>query len=180
MTTLNRNTISCPFPSDITPMSPNGFTFSISKLPNLTFFCQQVNLPSITIGSPEQNTPFSVTPIPGEMATFDQLQVQFLIDSDMANYKAIHNWLIALSFPENYSQYSNFIGNEENSYSELSKNYSDATLSILKGNNTISTNIQFVDVFPISLEGLTFQSTNQDLQYLIGNATFRYTYYKFL
>lgn len=180
MTTLNRNTISCPLPANITPMSPNGFNFSIQKLPELTFFCQEVNLPSLSIGSPEQSTPFSMNPIPGEMAVFDQLTVQFLIDSEMANYRAIHNWLVALSFPETYSQYTNFINSDENRYTELSKNYSDATLSILKGNNTIATTVQFIDVFPISLESLTFQSTAQDVQYLIGNATFRYTYYKFL
>jgi len=111
---------------------------------------------------------------------FDQLQVQFLIDSEMRNYKAIHNWLVALSFPENYSQYADFINDDENRYTELAKNYSDATLSILKGNNTVASTVQFVDIFPISLESLTFQSTSTDVQYLIGSATFRYTYYKFL
>lgn len=121
-----------------------------------------------------------MNPIPGEMAVFDTLQVQFLIDNNMQNYKAIHNWLVALAFPESYSQYTNFIGSDDNRYTELSKNYSDATLSILKGNNTIASTVQFIDVFPLSLEGLTFQSTNQDVQYLVGNATFRYTYYKFL
>jgi hypothetical protein len=161
-------------------MSPNGFNFSITKLPELSFFCQQVTIPSLSIGSPEQINPFVNVPIPGEMATYDQLQVQFLVDSNMLNYKAIHNWLVALGFPENYEQYTNFIGSDDNRYTELSKNYSDATLSILKGNNTITSTLQFVDVFPISLEGLTFQSTNTDVQYLIGNATFRYTYYKFL
>jgi len=180
MATLNQNTISCPVPANITPMSPNGFNFNILKLPDLTFFCQQVNLPTLSIGSPEQSTPFSINPIPGEMAVFDQLQVQFLIDSEMRNYKAIHNWLVALSFPENYSQYADFINDDENRYTELAKNYSDATLSILKGNNTVASTVQFVDIFPISLESLTFQSTSTDVQYLIGSATFRYTYYKFL
>lgn len=177
---LNQNTISCPVPSNITPLSPNGFSFSITKLPELTFFCQQVTLPSLSIGSPEQNTPFSTAPIPGEMATFDQLQIQFLVDSEMKNYKAIYNWLVALSFPEKYEQYRTYIAGDANNYSELAKNYSDASMSMLTGNNTVASSVQFVDLFPISLEGLTFQSTNMDVQYLVGNATFRYTYYKFL
>jgi hypothetical protein len=177
---LNRNTISCPVPGNIVPMSPNGFNFSVNKLPDLTFFCQQVTLPSLSIGSPEQNTPFVTTPIPGEMATFDQLQVQFLVDSQMQNYKAIYNWLVALSFPEKYEQYTNYINGDTNTYSELAKNYSDGSLSMLNGNNNVAATVQFIDLFPISLEGLTFQSTNSDVQYLVGNATFRYSYYKFL
>jgi hypothetical protein len=180
MTTLIRNTISCPLPGNITPMSPNGFNFTINKLPDLSFFCQQVTLPALSIGAPEQMTPFSTTPIPGEMATFEQLQVQFLVDSEMKNYKSIHNWLIALSFPENYQQYTNFVNDDVNMYSELAKNYSDGSLSMLDGANNVASTVQFVDLFPISLEGLTFQSTNSDVQYLVGNATFRYTYYKFL
>jgi hypothetical protein len=174
------NTISCPIPSDINPMSPNGFSFTISKLPELSFFCQQVTLPALSIGAPEQTNPFINAVLPGEIATFDQLQVQFLVDSQMLNYKAIYNWLVALSFPENHQQYTTFIGNDENRYSELAKNYSDGSLSMLTGNNTIASTVTFIDLFPISLEGLTFQSTNSDVQYLIGNATFRYTYYKFL
>jgi hypothetical protein len=182
MTTSNliRNTITCPLPGNITPMSPNGFNFTITKLPDLSFFCQQVTLPALSIGAPEQSTPFSTTPIPGEIATFDQLQVQFLVDSEMKNYKAIHNWLVALSFPQNYEQYTNFTASDTNQYSELAKNYSDGSLSMLDGTNNIAATVQFVDLFPLSLEGLTFQSTNTDVQYLVGNATFRYTYYKFL
>lgn len=180
MTTLIRNTISCPLPGNITPMSPNGFNFTITKLPDLSFFCQQVTLPALSIGAPEQMTPFSTTPIPGEMSTFDQLQVQFLVDSEMKNYKAIHNWLIALSFPQSYEQYTNFVDGDANQYGELARNYSDGTLSMLDGANNVASTVQFVDLFPISLEGLTFQSTNTDVQYLVGSATFRYTYYKFL
>jgi hypothetical protein len=39
---------------------------------------------------------------------------------------------------------------------------------------------QFHDLFPVTLDSLVFQSTNQDVQYLVGNATFRYGYYKFI
>ena len=173
-------TISCPIPDNITPLSPNGFMFNITKLPNLAFFCQQVNIPGITLGDPEFSNPFATQPIPGEHLTYDQLTVQFLVDSDMANYKALYNWIIALGFPQDYQQYINFTGSDTLNYSELSKNYSDATLQILAGNNQVSQTLQFIDMFPITIESLQFASTNTDVQYLVGQATFRYGYYKFL
>jgi len=40
--------------------------------------------------------------------------------------------------------------------------------------------LQFIDMFPITIESLMFASTNTDVQYLVGQATFRYGYYKFL
>ena len=180
ITILNTNTLSCPVPDNITPLSPNGFQFNINKLPELDFFCQQVNLPGITLGNVEQMNPFVNNHIPGEILSYDQLQIQFLVDNQMKNYKAVYNWLVALGFPNNYDQYKALIAGDKNNYSELAKNYSDGTLSILTGTNTVTQQVQFIDLFPLSLESMMFQSTNTDVQYLVGSATFRYTYYKFI
>lgn len=177
---MANTTISCPIPDNITPLSPNGFMFNISKLPEMQFFCQQINLPGITLGAPEFGNPFQTAPIPGESLTYDQLTVQFLVDSNMQNYKSIYNWIVALGFPESYNQYIAYSTTDTVNYGELAKNYSDATLSILAGNNQVSQQIHFIDLFPTAIESLMFQSTNQDVQYLAGTATFRYGYYKFL
>lgn len=170
--------LTCPIPDNITPLSPNGFLFSVEKLPELNFFCQQVNLPGIMLGAPEFGNPLQVQPIPGETLTYDQLQVQFLVDEQMLNYTAIYNWIIALGFPNDYEQYTNFINEDQRgAISELSKNYSDATLQILTHKNQVARTVQFIDMFPISIDSLMFQSTNTDVNYLVGNATFRYGYY---
>jgi hypothetical protein len=175
------NNLSCPIPSNINPLSPNGFMFTIQKLPELNFFCQQVNLPGVLLGEPEFANPLSRQPIPGETLTYDQLQVQFLIDEQMINYKSIYNWLLALGFPTGYDDYINFLNEDDRLVTtELAKNYSDASLHILGSNNTVIQTVQFTDVFPVSIDTLTFQSTNQDVNYLIGNATFRYGFYKFV
>jgi hypothetical protein len=178
---MSTPTITCPIPSNINPLSPNGFLFSIQKLPELNFFAQSVNLPGITLGSPEFGNPFQVQPIPGETLTYDQLTVQFLIDEEMLNYQAIYNWIIALGFPNDYEQYTNFVDAESRgAISELAANYSDATLQILAGNNQVVRTVQFIDLFPIAIDSLQFSGANTDVQYLIGNATFRYGYYKFV
>ena len=174
-------TLTCPIPSTINPLSPNGFMFAVQKLPEVSFFCQQVNLPDLTLGSPEVATPFSTMVLAGEILTFGTLNVQFLVDERMTNYKAIHNWLIGLGFPENYDQYVNFQATDTRpTTSELAKNFSDATLMILGPNNLPIQTLSFIDAFPISLDSMMFQSTSDDVQYLAGNATFRYSYYKFL
>jgi hypothetical protein len=173
-------TISCPIPANINPLSPNGFLFNIQKLPELSFFCQQVNLPGITLGAPEFGNPFQTQPIPGETLTYDQLTVQFLVDENMSNYQAIYNWIVALGFPNDYEQYTTFVNDDDRgAISELARNYSDATLQILGGNNQTVKTVQFIDLFPIALDSLLFQGTNTDVNYLVGSATFRYGYYKF-
>jgi len=155
--------------------------FTLRRLPELSYFCQEVSLPSITLPEATQLNPFSKIPLAGDQIDFDTLRVQFLIDEKMENYKAIHNWIIGLGFPENNSQYTSAI--ESGALlgaDEVAKSYSDATLVILGNNNVPIQVIQFADCVPESLESITFTSTNQDVQYLIGSVSFRYTYYKFI
>jgi hypothetical protein len=173
MTTINS------LPAGLNPLSPNGFNFAISKVPNVTFFCQEANLPGITLGDPAFSTPFATAPVPGDHLSYDTLQVRFLIDEQMLNYNVIYNWIVALGFPDSYSQYVNLLNGDTTAYGELAKTYSDATMQILDSNNNVIRTVTFTDCFPIALESVTFASTNEGVNYLVGSATFRFTLYEF-
>ena len=171
-------TTSCLYPANLNPLSPNGFNFSITKLPDVSFFCQRVQIPSITLASATQYNPFVDRPIPGEIMTFSELTLSFLVDENMDNYKAIFNWIVALGYPEDNLQYSNFVNSQANTiYSELAKNYSDATVGVLDSNNVATNAFKFYDLFPISLDPIQFESTAMDVNYVIGSATFKYSYF---
>lgn len=166
-------------PAGLNPLSPNGFNFSISKAPNVTFFCQSASIPGIMLGDPSFSTPFSTQPLPGDTLSYDPLTVEFLIDEQMLNYNIVYNWIVALGFPESYQQYTTLLAGDTVQYGELAKNYSDATLQILDSNNNPIRTVTFYDLFPTSLETLTFASTNESVNYLVGSATFKFGHYKF-
>ena len=175
---MTNRILACPIPENISPLSPNGFMFSISRLPGLNYFSQEVSIPSISLEDITQATPFSMISIPSDRLEFTPLTVQFLVDSEMTNYMAIYSWMNGLGFPISYEQYKSF--NQPSAGSVATKDgnqYSDATLQILGNTNKAIRTVKFVDVFPVSLESLVFTSTSQDVQYLVGSATFRYTYY---
>ena len=168
----------CLYPNNLNPLSPNGFNFSITKLPDVSFFCQRVTIPSISLASIDRPTPFINTPIPGEIMTFSELSLQFLIDDQMNNYKTIYNWMVALGYPEDNKQYTNFVNAQGASvYSELARNYSDATVSVLDAQNNATNSFKFYDLFPISLDPIQFEATAMDVNYVIGSATFKYSYF---
>lgn len=173
-------TTTCPFPTNINPLSSNGFNFSISKLPEVSFFCQEVTLPSITLPTFDINTPLSALPFSGEILTFDDLNIQFIIDQNMTNYIAVYNWLIGLGFPEDNNQFVDFINSQDTGYSRTNKEYSDATLQILGSNNLPVKTVKFIDILPVTLSSLNFLSTNNDVTYLVGNATFKISRYEFI
>lgn len=168
-------------PSNINPLQNNGFLFSIRKLPDLTFFCQDVTLPDIQAPPAEIETPLVLTPLPGDKISFGDLSIQFLINENMTNYIAIHNWMIGLGFPQSHQQYQNFINVNTTSLNTtpLLSSYSDGTLQVLGSNNIMIQTITFVDLLPVGLSSLSLRSTDDTTSFLVGSATFRYSYYFF-
>jgi hypothetical protein len=174
--------LTCPFPENVNPLNPNGFLFSVQKLPEVTFFAQDVELPSLSIGLVTQASSVHDIKIPGETADYGSLTLSFLVDEQFKNWKAIYAWMIGLTYPENHTVYTQFLNSEKNrdSYSELAKGYSDASLTILDSSNNPIQNITFIDAFPTSLSALPFSATNSDVNYLRASVTFEYTYYTLL
>jgi hypothetical protein len=168
-------------PANMNPLAPSGFRLLITKLPKMQFYCQTVNLPSITLGVAMYGTHLSDIPVPGEKLEFGELSIQFLVDETMENYKAINNWMVGLGSPVRDTQYTNFLAQDQvvQGQSELTRMMSDASLFILTNNNTESKIVTFKSLFPVSLESLTFTGIETDVNYLIGNATFKYNYYEF-
>jgi len=178
---MTNRILSCPFPENLSPLSPNGYRFSIQKIPELSYFCQEVQLPDLILGDILQTNPLTNIALPGDQVTYSPLEVTFLVDNKMSNYKAIYNWVVGLGFPQDNSQFQDLLNSSTQSdISDAGKVHSDGTLIVLDNMSNPIQTIQFIDMVPISLGSLTFTSTSQDVQYLVGRASFRYTYYKFI
>jgi hypothetical protein len=173
--------LTCPIPSNINPLQTNGFLFAVQKLPEISFFCQEVTIPDLQLPMAETNTPLTNIRLPGDKPTFGDLTVNFLVDHEMNNFVAVHNWLIGMGFPESTDQYGNFIESRTDTLNrnEFSAAVSDGVLQVLGASNKAVRTIRFVDLFPVSLSSLTLTTTAGDTQYLAGVASFGYTYYKF-
>ncbi len=153
-------------------LSPIGFALGIVKLPGVGFKAQKVNLPGITMQSAQQFTPFTDAPVPGDKIVWEPFSIDFMVDSDMSNYLAIWSWMIGLGFPNEYAE---FIDGANRNLVHMS----DGFLQILGANNAIVKTVKFHDMFPVSLNAISFQSTDSDVIYIQGTALFEYTTFKF-
>ena len=149
-------------------LSPLGFKFTIKKTPNMNYFVQSVNLPSITVGSTAIPTPFVRIPIAGDHLTYGDLTLTFKVDEDMANYIELFNWVKAIGKPDSFSQYN------------AEQVYSDATLTVLSSAYRTKQEIEFYDMFPVDLGGFTFATTAGDVDYVESIVTFKYRSYDFV
>lgn len=150
-------------------LSPIGFQFGINKIPNVGFYAQRCNLPGISLPEGTQATPFSDAPVPGDKLVWESFSIDFMVDENMDNYMELWKWLVALGFPNNYEE---FIGGPALNH------VSDGVLQILSSNNKVTKTIYFQDMFPTSLNTVTFSSTETDVNYIQATADFRYTTFR--
>lgn len=172
-------------PINLNYSRPTGFKFSIFVLPQVSFFCQSVILPGITLGIASQATPIADVYWPGEKLTFEELRIKFIIQSDFANYRELYSWFMGLGDPISNDQYQEWIDKHDwrfpypnvKNKNTVSEQFSDATLTVLSANNVPIVNFHFMDLFPVRIEGVEFDISSGQTQYLTVNASFRYQYF---
>lgn len=174
--------ISTPAPVTYNFLRPTAFRFSIKDLPNVSYTCQAANLPGLQLGTTMQPSPFIDIPIIGDKNTFNDFTIRFIVSEDLSNYKELFEWMIALGFPNDYTQYKGFTGSRLTRFpfhidihggTEFVA-YSDGVLTILDSNNKPSHNIILYDMFPVSLAALDFDVTQTTIEYFTCVVSFKY------
>ncbi|UTS52011.1 hypothetical protein [Synechococcus phage BUCT-ZZ01] len=129
----------------------NGWKLSIDKFPNIEFYAQSVQLPTVTLESADMNFPGKTLYLPGEKVTYGEFDVQFIIDEEMETYAELFEWIKAtMKVPE----------------------YSDITLIALTGSSNLSMQIRLSDCILTNIGTIAFTSENSTLEYLTCTATF--------
>ena len=161
-------------------LSPLGFKFSLKRSPGVAYFCNEANIPDMSLSIAEQPTYLRDIPIPGDTIDFGDLSLRFMVDEDLTNYMEIQNWIRGLGYPESIKEYQDL---EKKAYIQQTFGqkrqdiYSDGTLQILSNNLVPRFQVVFDDLFPYSLSTVTFDATDTDIEYFTAEVSFKYTLY---
>ena len=161
-------------------LSPTGFKFIVRRSPKVAFFCNQANIPAMTLGVAEQTNYLRNIPVPGDKIEFGDLTLRFLVDEDLKNYMEIQNWIRGLGYPDSLAEFDRLDKEGEifGRYAgDQDKIYSDGTLSVLTNSLVPQFQIFFKDLFPYDLSTLTFDATQTDQEYFTADVSFKYTIY---
>lgn len=157
-------------------LSPLNFKFVLKRAPHVNFFLQKVNLPTVTINpTPIYSNPLIDIPLAGEFVTFAPLSITFKVDEDLQNYLEIFNWIKALGDYGRDGDYAKLQNATPGSDKGL---YSDISLMVLSSTKMPNYDIVFTDAFPTNLTAMTFNTTDQDVNYIEAQAEFRYTIFE--
>ncbi len=181
-------------PDQLDYASPTQFRFGVHQLPKVEFFTVGANLPGITLPVATYPTPFKDIPLMGEKLTYENLSISFIVDEYLENYISLHNWMIGIGFPEKREQFRTFrdvtsntpAGGKSPTVDRIGKAtadramYSDAFLQILSNKNNPIVEVNFENVFPVSLSALDFSQAATDVEYMVATAEFAYQIYEII
>ena len=146
-------------------LQPTSFSLVIQRIPNVEFFTQMVNIPGLNTGTTETLTPLNTLYTPKTGLNYADLDVTFVIDENMKNYKEIYYWIEQNALPQNQTAYN----------AELST--SDISIILNSSAKNPNQKFTFIDCFPTDLSAINLDIKNQDVIYPEVTATFKYTYF---
>tara|TARA_Y100000310_G_C20451184_1_gene700828 strand:+ start:61 stop:651 length:591 start_codon:yes stop_codon:yes gene_type:complete len=181
-------------PDKLDYTSPTQFRFGIHQLPKVEFFTISANVPAISMGDAIFPTPYKPIPVMGDVLTYDNLSISFIVDEYLENYISLHEWMTAIGFPKSRKQFSNFRSNTSNTPTAtkgtsddigdvqpstgVNALFSDATLTILSNKNNPIVNVFFQNIYPVALGALEYNQGVTDVEYITVTADFSYQIYE--
>ena len=179
-------------PDKLDYASPTQFKFGIHQLPKVEFFTVSASIPSIGLGVVTVETPFKDIPVMGDKLTYENLSITFIVDEYLENYISLHNWMRGIGFPTDRKEFRTFrdvtsntpAGGKAPSVDLVGAAvpdkamYSDAYLMVLSNKNNPIVEIDFHNIFPVSLGALEFTQTATDVEYITVDAEFAYEIYE--
>ena len=163
-------------------LSPVGFKFTLSRSPKAAFFANAANIPDLTLGVTSQPTYTRQIPEPGTNINFGDFSIRFMVDEDLTNFMEIQNWIRGIGFPEDLKeiynlQFQDYYGKVDTTSDRIQNIFSDGTLLVLSSNQRTNWQVVFKDMFPYQLSTLQFDATDNDIQYMTAEVSFKYTMY---
>lgn len=168
-------------PQNTNTLQPTKFLLTFDRITTTQYFCQSVNIPGISLGQIQVPTPVYDYNVAGNKLTYNQFDMRFLIDEPAQSWKNLYDWFLSIASPKSIDD-RNTLSTIQNNYKNQDKltSYSDAVLTILSGLNNPVIRVQFINMFPISLGDISFDTTQSADDIMTSSASFVYERFEFL
>ena len=148
-------------------LSSAGFKIIFKRLPHVEFFSNKILLPSVTTNAVKTDTPLRAYYSTGDHLAYADLDLTFIIDENMKNYREIYDWLKGIGSPDNLEQYDQLADSQDGTTSDI-------TILILNSHKNPNLEVTFLNAQPIGLTPVSLDLSNQDVLYPEATVTLRY------
>lgn len=164
-------------------LNNNNFRLLIEKIPATEYFVKSATIPSLSFTELSVEGGIGISAFyPGDKAEFGTLDVTFLVDEDLQNYKEIYDWIdaiVPLADPTSYVRGSTTTSSTTNIFQSEDTLLQTSQITLITNTNKNIPNkfFRFYDAFPTSLGQITFES-GADNETIAVDVSFRFTYYR--
>jgi len=148
-------------------LSPTNFTISVQRMPHVEFFTQKLTVPSLTATPVGHETPLTQLYEVNDKITYGDLDLSFIIDENMNNYKEMLNWMEGIAAPETTKQNKD-LGESKYGFK------SDIIATITNSHKNPNIRFVFRNCFPTSLGSVSLDVNVQDVAYATCSVNMRY------
>lgn len=156
---------------------PTRFAMTMARLPNVTWWCQTIILPGLSMGYAVAPTPFVDQKVPGDKVQYEPLICSVLLDEDLQAWRECVAWMEALGFPKDFNQYRDRAKLNEILKSNPKPQYSDIQILVYNSNWQPTIRFSFVDAFPTSIPALSYSSADSPESPMQFDVTFDYQWF---
>jgi hypothetical protein len=171
MTILDRS------PSNTNLLQPTKFILAFNHLPTVQFFCQQANLPGVTLGIAEFPTPLRNVPVAGNKLSYNEFDITFMVDEELKSWNELYKWLLAIGSPKSTEERQR-LNSLQNTFTTGNSYYSDASLTIMSALNNPLLRVNFLRMFPVSISDIVFDTKLSADTIVTATAKFQYEYFE--
>ena len=161
-------------PKTYNQLELKSFQLILDRTPGLTYFCTSVSIPGVSANAARVSTPFTDIKVTGDTLVFQPLIVNMIVDEEMQNWDEIFDWMVSYTHPTTFDEYKDSSQSQHNLYSSK---VSDGRVIIPNNKYNNRHEFQFVDLHPIDLSDVVFDTQIADTQVAIATVTFEYTSY---
>ena len=167
-------------PENTNLLQPTKFLLTFDRIPDVQYFCQEVNIPGATMPQAEMQSPFHNYTVAGLNIQYNPLNIRFLVNEDMSSWKSMYEWFLAISSPVSFEERNKYQAMQNRNIKRPLPSYSDAVLTVLSNLNNPLTRILFHEVFPTTLSDINFDTKVSADHIITAEASFAYEYFEFL
>ena len=174
-------------PENTNLLQVTKYILTLPRINNVQYFCQEANIPGVSIAVISRQTPVVDLWSPGSKLAYNEFQVTFVVDEDLRAWTDIHDWMRGLSGGVDDAEWTNMM-RKSSVYNDPSTRgsdpssqpfpqYSDGVLTLLSGLNNPKIRIKFAQMFPTELSEIKFDSKLSSDTILTATAKFRFDYF---
>ena len=155
-------------------LQPTGYKLVVNRVrfPNLEFFAQSVNHPSINLAPAILPFRGVDAAFPGDKIDYPELNLLVMLDEKMEIYQEMKTWLEDTVY-KNVQRPTSIATNSKD------QTEYDMSLLVLTSGNVLARTITYKSAFPTFIGDIEFASTPGTLQYISFPMTFKFTSFSF-